>query len=68
MKDLKESASVKEFRESNFRSFNHSQGSLQVQGKVKPALNMEQKQVQPSSQPYINKNAELQRRRVDEKL
>jgi len=28
LKDLKESASVKEFRESNFRSFNHSQGSL----------------------------------------
>jgi hypothetical protein len=35
MKNLKESASVKEFRESNFKSFNNSQGSLQVSAKPK---------------------------------
>jgi len=31
LKDLKESASIKEFREGNLRTFTHSQGSLQAQ-------------------------------------
>lgn len=46
MKDLKESASVKEFRESNFKSFNHSQGSLQISQKNKnrPSIDQELRQ------------------------
>lgn len=35
MKELKESVSVKEFRESNLRSFNHSQGSLHASKNLK---------------------------------
>jgi len=40
MKELKESASVKEFRENNLRSFNQSQGSLQVSNKQKQMTSM----------------------------
>lgn len=50
MKELKESASVKEFRESNLRSFNQSQGSLQVSNKQKQmiSMNTEVKQTLPA--------------------
>jgi len=72
MKDLQVSQSVKEFRESNFKSFNQSQGSLHVtlQNKQKSTVKSDAptKRTLPAPSRQQEINAEEKKQRVDEKL